>query len=276
MSIAAHRSDSAFWLETGRQFTLATFGDVGQLLQSCRDARDALPRLCQYYAIVGCGSALEFVLDPDGASIYLNRTCDSGVEAKLKTELIVGAFARNTGVLSGEDLSFLSFEFDYPEPSDADSYRASLGPRISFGHARCRITIPTDPLDRPNTLANRTMRSALSKRCQAALLRVQTEGIEDRVREVIVQTPGLAPTLPQVASRLGSSTRTLSRQLSQGGFRFDVIRRDVQYNRARELLRETTMSVAEVASGVGFDNASNFARAFVRWSGATPSQFRTS
>jgi len=273
-SIAAHRSDSAFWLGAGLQFTFPAIGDVGQLLQSCRDARDALPRLCQYYELVSCGSALHFVLEPDGASIYIHRPYDSGVETQLKTELLVAAFVRNAGLLSGEDVPRLGFEFDYPEPADVAAYHAMLGTAVSFGHPRCRVIVPADWLDQPYVLANRTMRSALAKRCDSALSQTLAT-IDNRVREAIAQTNGLSPTLAEVASQLGISTRTMSRQLSQRGCRFDSIRRDIQYDRARQLLQSTTMSIAEVASRVGFDNASNFTRAFVRWNGATPSHFRS-
>lgn len=275
LSIAAHRDDPSFWLELGRHYTFPAIGDVGLLLQSCQSPRDALPRLCRYYEIVSCGTALNFQIDGD-ASVHLDKSYAAHpLESRIKSEFMAGSFRRNSALLVGDDTPFLRFEFDYPEPAGVQAYHTVLGKEVSFGHSRCRFIVPEGHVDRPYTLANATMRSALTKRCDDTLGRVGTSPpLHQRVRNAVANTPGLDPTLAQVAATLGIGTRTLSRQLSQDGVRFDVIRREVQYRRARDLLGATTMTISEIAPMVGFDNASNFTRAFVRWSGATPTEFR--
>lgn len=277
LEISRIRSDSEFWLGLGQQFTFPAIGEMGLLLQACTNARDALPRLCKFYDILSCGTSLNMESHSNGdASVVLRQNCaPHTVESRLKYELLLGGFARNAELLSGNAATPLHYELAYVEPPDLAPYRRVLGPHVSFGHARCRLTLTAERLDEPYALANRTMRALLSKRCDSALRRVAVRPtLEELVRRSVVQTRGLAPTLAQVASKLGLSDRTLSRKLRDRGLKFEALRRELQYEHACERLSDATLSVAEVAQHVGFDNASSFTRAFVRWSGATPTAFR--
>ncbi len=278
MAIASVRSDSAFWLALGQQFTFPAIGELGLLLQACANARDALPRLCQFYEILSCGSSLQLRWHADGdASVMVRQSCaPHTVESRLKYELLLGALARNVELLHGEVQEVPPrYELAYPEPPDPAPYRRVLGSQVSFGHARCRVILAAGFLDQPYALANRTMRALLSRRCDTALRRVvERPDIEELVRRSLLHAQGLDLALAEVAAKLGLSERTLSRRLSERGVRFDALRRELQYERARELLTTTALGVAEVAHSVGFENASNFTRAFVRWNGSTPTAFR--
>lgn len=277
LEIGSVRSDSSFWLGLGQQFTFPAIGEMGLLLQACASARDALPRLCKFYDILSCGTSLDMQWHTNGdASVVLRQNCPAHtVESRLKYELLLGGLARNAELLGGRTEPPPRYELAYLQPPDLAPYQRVLGPHVSFGHERCRMTVAAARLDEPYPLANRTMRALLSKRCDSALRRaVVRPSIDELVRRSIVHTQGLAPTLAQVASKLGLSDRTLSRKLRERGLKFEELRGELQYERAREMLGDATLSVAEVAQHVGFDSASSFARAFVRWSGSTPTAFR--
>ncbi|MGH1343688.1 MAG: helix-turn-helix domain-containing protein [Nannocystales bacterium] len=278
MAIAEQRDDSAFWLALGQQFSFPAIGELGLLLQACTNGRDALPRLCKFYEILSCGTQLRLHWHDDGdASIELRQSCaPHTVESRLKYELLLGGMARNVELLnSNAKHTPPRYELAYAQPDDLTCHRGVLGSRVSFGHARCRVILGSDFLDQPYALANRTMRALLSKRCDSALDRVvERPQIEALVRRSVLRAPALDLSLAEVASELSLSERTLSRRLRERGFRFEALRRELQYERACELLKSTNLSVAEVGHSLGFENASNFTRAFVRWSGATPTAYR--
>lgn len=82
------------------------------------------------------------------------------------------------------------------------------------------------------------------------------------------------PSAPAVASQLGLKPRTLHRLLCREGTSFIRMLENAQYETARRLLRDPTAPVAAIAWSLGYADASAFSRAFRRWSGTTPAQWR--
>lgn len=83
-----------------------------------------------------------------------------------------------------------------------------------------------------------------------------------------------APNLDIAGDILCCSPRTLSRRLQREGFSFQELKVKVRRDLAQKLLLSTDMSVAEIADKVGFAEPGDFARAYVAWTGSTPSNYR--
>ncbi|WP_268800255.1 AraC family transcriptional regulator [Pseudomonas huanghezhanensis] len=83
------------------------------------------------------------------------------------------------------------------------------------------------------------------------------------------------PTLLEMADELKLSPTTFRRRLEREGCAFQGIKDDVRRGIAQQKLRETDMSVVEIASLVGFQEPSAFHRAFKKWTGESPGHFRT-
>ena len=80
--------------------------------------------------------------------------------------------------------------------------------------------------------------------------------------------------MDSVAQLLGMHRRTLDRRLQRHGWRYGELLENVQSDLARQLLCDTTMPIQHVAEALRFSNAANFATAFRRWTGVTPSEYR--
>lgn len=94
------------------------------------------------------------------------------------------------------------------------------------------------------------------------------------VRDACLGSRGSFPSARDVAARLGLSVRTLHPRLTEEGQHYQGIVDQVRSALAIELLGNTTLSVEEVASRVGFAESSNFRKAFRRWTGQSPVRFR--
>lgn len=81
-------------------------------------------------------------------------------------------------------------------------------------------------------------------------------------------------TVGRIAVRLGTSPRTLQRQLAQRGISLRALVVESRMEIARVLLCKTDLDVQEIAVRAGYSTSSSFARAFVRWSGVSPHAFR--
>lgn len=80
--------------------------------------------------------------------------------------------------------------------------------------------------------------------------------------------------LDALAARMGLSRRTLQRRLAAEGLTFEGLVERVRRRRATRCLRRTAMPVKELAYRLGFADPSTFSRAFKRWTGASPSDWR--
>lgn len=81
-------------------------------------------------------------------------------------------------------------------------------------------------------------------------------------------------TVRRIAVRLGTSPRTLQRQLAQRGVSLRALVVESRMEIARVLLCKTELDVQDIAVRAGYSTPSSFARAFVRWSGVSPHTFR--
>jgi len=99
--------------------------------------------------------------------------------------------------------------------------------------------------------------------------------ISPRVKTVIAELAEKGhPSIRLVAEHLGLSTRSLQRQLERQGHTFSELVEQTRYETALNLLRDTSLNVAEVAALLGYRDPSSFSRAFARWAGCSPMQLR--
>jgi AraC-like DNA-binding protein len=92
-------------------------------------------------------------------------------------------------------------------------------------------------------------------------------------RSLLAASPG-APGFEAVASDLGLSPRTLRRRLSEEHTSFRRIADELRAEMAIKYIRETDLSLDEIASTLGFSEPAAFRHAFRRWTKAAPSRFR--
>jgi AraC-like DNA-binding protein len=82
------------------------------------------------------------------------------------------------------------------------------------------------------------------------------------------------PSAPSVALELGLKQRTLNRLLSKEGTSFIRLLEDARFEQAQQLLKDSSVPMLSIAWSLGYADASAFSRAFRRWSGKTPTEWR--
>lgn len=78
----------------------------------------------------------------------------------------------------------------------------------------------------------------------------------------------------QTAELFSMHRRTLTRNLNALGTNFQQVVDEIRFEVARQLLEDSAMEVIQIASYLGYSNASAFTRAFKRWSSTTPARWR--
>lgn len=81
-------------------------------------------------------------------------------------------------------------------------------------------------------------------------------------------------TIDEIASITDISVRTLQRRLKKHGLKFNVLLNQAKFITAKEKLNDTEIHINEIAKSLGYSDAANFSRAFHRWAGVSPSEYR--
>jgi AraC-like DNA-binding protein len=162
-----------------------------------------------------------------------------------------------------------------PKPAGIDRERA-LGCPVRFGAPESRAVLWRAPLERPLPRHDPALFAYLERHAQALLAGVPAEGgVVERVQRLI--TEGLRsgePVQAEVARRLALSERTLQRGLREADTSFAAILDAVRRQLAQLHLSERSLALHEVAFLLGYSEPSAFHRAFRRWTGQTPQEFR--
>lgn len=151
--------------------------------------------------------------------------------------------------------------------------RAALPPglRLTFDAPHVELVLCSEYLDMPLLSPSTELRAIALRQLESADLDVN---ISDRVRGVFQSREPEVPGLDEVCTALHMSRATLKRKLKADGATFKSLKDSFRLRRATSLLRDTEASVEEIADELGFSDASGFSKAFRRWTGIAPREWR--
>jgi AraC-like DNA-binding protein len=99
-------------------------------------------------------------------------------------------------------------------------------------------------------------------------------GILEQARTLLRQVPGRYLSQEALARTLQTSTRSMRRSLKGLGTSYTQLLEEALREHAVEYLVRKGMSCEDVAAELGFSDARSFRRAFKRWTGQTPNEYR--
>jgi AraC-like DNA-binding protein len=171
-------------------------------------------------------------------------------------------------VLCGPRWRASGFRFAHRQPPDPLRHTALLQAPLSFDADVTALEFERAWLDRAAATSHGNLAGDHHERRPS-------RDLAGQIRAVLASWKAVErPSAPAVASELGLKPRTLNRLLSKEGTSFIRLLKDARYETAQQLLRDPAAPILSVAWSLGYADASAFSRAFRRWSGMTPTQWR--
>jgi AraC-like DNA-binding protein len=264
----------AIGLRVGESAPMAALNVVGHLMSSARTTRDALQLLCRYSELVFSGAGY-FLFEEGGAArfVYAHPFAESPYE-RFSAEFALSYVLRWALQLSGPDKLPLEARFRYAEPSYRDEYERVFRCPLLFAQPANELIFAQPLLDLPQPHRDDSMCAYLAARAEHLLTRdFDGERLPRRVVQLLkLQLP--ATNVEQVAQDLGLPLRSLQRRLHARGLRLSQLLDEARCEVACASLRRPDATIKDVAFRIGFSELSAFYRAFRRWTGKTPAQFR--
>jgi AraC-like DNA-binding protein len=175
----------------------------------------------------------------------------------------------------GRAITGAKLAFAYDAPPYSEMVRQAFHADVVFSANQHSLRFPAAWLDEPCALYDEGMHRYLINRCEEELLAsAGTLPAEIAVRQALLARPGSVPGLAEIAASQHVSPRTLIRRLKSGNTSYQRILDDVRKTLSRDFLLNSAMSVSRISWRLGYQDPSNFSRAFRNWYGMSPQQYR--
>ena len=252
-------------------------GDVGvtdYAIRSAATVRDAIEVAARYLRLVNDG--LELRLHHERHRVVLQWESMIVMPRAAEDFLMAAIYTSHIRMLL-HDAPELECWFTYPEPSTIIEYERT------FGSAKLRFMAPfagyafdSSHLQKPLEAADPKLHSVLRRHAEALLGgRPASRTFTDRVRHQLLSDLSHGrPAASKLARRLHMSARTLERRLGGEGTTFGEVLDDLRRRLALDHLERRDVSLSEIAFLLGFSQVGAFHRAFKRWTGTTPVEYR--
>jgi AraC-like DNA-binding protein len=179
--------------------------------------------------------------------------------------------------LAGRRIPILSVELRCPQPDFCDDYRVMFSQNLRFDRPRTRMIFSADCLDLPIRRTPEELKRFLAQAPANILVKYRDpQSLASRIRHDLRQLPAEQwPETEALAQRLCVSASTLRRRLAEEGQTYQALKDGVRKELAIAWLAEPSISFVEIASRLGFSDASSFYKAFRKWSGSNPGHYRS-
>lgn len=262
-------------LEFGKRLHLASHGVLGNVSMSARNSLESLQAFQRYLRVRTQLVEFDVVIEDNSAVILMdfNDRIDDEYHF-LRDAAMSGAFNVIRSKY-GISAPFTRVEFDYDAPSDFKQYESFFDAPIKFSAGRNAYVLSLDLFHQSSDSFNADVFAVSTQQCEKELQILEdTVDLVQKVRSDLLHTTGQLPRQEIIAEQLSMTTRTLRRQLNKLGTSYQELLDEVRKQRAIEYLDDQQQSIADIAFLLGYSDEASFRKAFKRWTGCSPRNYR--
>jgi AraC-like DNA-binding protein len=263
-----------FGLLVGQRCSLAGLGLVGNVARVEPDVGTALWTIVRYLPLFDRGAVLSLRVADEEASLVFGILAGGMTGVDQFYDLSTAIAFNTLKDLAGSCWRPSYVTLPHKAPADVRPYRAVFGTEVRFDEAEAAIVFDPVFLGRPLAASTAAERLRLLDRA-ARIESMLDMTIAERVRRCLrASLPTRWLSEDEAARQLMISPRILRMRLAAAGSSFRAIVEELRYETARQYLATSILECNDVALMLGYSEASAFSRAFRRWSGVAPSDWR--
>lgn len=268
--------DPGLGIALGRQLNLRSHGFLGYAILSSRTIGEAIDLGVRYFRTRTSLFEIRLFREDDMAVVQLDERVPLGPLGPLLVDALMTLIAVCGRQVTGRDFNGVMRLTSARQPHHAD-WPEMARATVLFGAAFNQFRFPRIGLQLPVTQSDPQLLQMAMAQCEEELRHLHdTGGLLADVRRLAKQHMAEDASLERIAECLNMAPRTLRRRLNELGTSYQMIIEQLRRGRAVELLLHSSRSVDDIASDLGYQDPSNFGRAFRRWTGKSPRQYRES
>lgn len=265
-------------LAMGKRSRAPTFGLSGLLAQSAPYLGDACQALAEYELLSSFNARgrSRFTLEKGQGVLQFYSISPYNQYNYFVVDSVLASWSYFLHSLVAPQAILSHVEIEFPAPAYREHYASFFPCDVRFGAKRNALILHKTSLDRPILSACASTYAALRTLAEKELSRVRLglsfrEQVERAVGSLL---NGQTPTLEQVAQHLNSTPWAVRRRLQSESVSFQQVLNETRRDLALSYVRGTALSLGEIAYLLGFGSVVAFQRAFKRWTGSAPGQYR--
>lgn len=263
-------------LRAGCRQRLSDFGVWGYALASSATFGDAVLLGIRHIKLAGPVLEKRFRVEGDRAIFEGCDVLQLGDILPLSSEFWFSSILKLANTILEAPLPNRRLKLPYPRPGYAQAYESMFDCPVEFDTGVMEWHFDAAVLRTPCPNANPITADLCKQFCERMLESLPDEAdLPRQIRTACLNNKGSFPSASEMADRLGLSLRTFQRRLLETGKGYQAIVDEVRTSLALEFLGNTSLSVTEIAARTGFSEAASFRKAFRKWTGHPPSQYRS-
>lgn len=266
--------DDAIGLKVANYVQPTTLNALGLSLYSSLSLMDAWQRAAQFYKIVS--DVLEVTIEEfeQNAALCFSKVAGQDFAPEAIDAFMATAVHLTSAVSSGL-LVPQKIELQRPPHNNKQGYSEFFPCPVIYNASCNRLHYKKEQLNVRFDFANETLAKHHDELLAEQLTQLESGALQQKViQQIYLAMAEGEPNRNTIAAELHMSSRSLQRKLEQHGVTFSELVIEVRKGMATKLLKRQELSITDVASQLGFADPSNFSRAFKKWFGVTPKEFR--
>jgi AraC-like DNA-binding protein len=239
------------------------------LIQNSTDLKNLLETFCEVSS--GQSSSTIFTLIDEGSHFNFCYSNTLLYKGDIQMELYrITSMIQLVQLATGAEWRPETINLVMPKTETVDACPLLTKSEIRFSQPVSTISIPADFLQLP-VYINIPGKIKTVNNKQADL----NSEFSKSIRQIInTYTLTKNVSIEEIADITDMSVRTLQRRLTDCGLKFNELLNQAKFDHAKEKLQDTQMPIIDIAKSLGYSDPAHFTRAFHRWSGSSPTDFR--
>lgn len=274
--------EPALGLHLGQQMKPEYLGPYGFALMSSDTPREMMAKATRYSVLAIDAGFNEFVELGDECIRYWRHAFSESVSGShFLDELVTASWLVMAREIGGQqDFKPNWVSFCSAKPADPTPYDNLFGCPVTFEAAEYAVAFDKEVLDIPIRHGHPELRAQLDALCEQLLTQLLNEQDPEWLREcrrlIIESLEVEPPELGGIAKNLGIASGTLRLRLAKCGRTFRGLVDEIRQEMALSYLQNPDLGLVDIAYLLGFSEQSAFQRAFKRWTGHSPGEYRQS
>jgi len=273
-----YTKNPAIGLRVGEKVDPSRFSVVTQASFQCETVLQGLQKYIRFFSIVNQGVTMS-LREKGNLGILEFQYASPEYYCIPEMERMISTAMARCYYLVGVKIKVKQFCFQHKQPVYLKDYEAVFDAPMKFDQEKTAITFDRSLLAVKINHGNPYLLNVLTSYAEKLLQKVQPRSdVKDKVRFFIKNhlADDVELDVQMAAKELHMSRHTLYRKLKKEDVSFQSLVEEVRQAEAKRLLEKNKVSISEVAFLLGFSEQSAFSRAFKRWTGESPAQYRLS
>jgi AraC-like DNA-binding protein len=272
---AARIADPAFALRAARCWHPSNLGVLGHAWLSSSTLRRGLERMVRYGRLVGEKMSTRLQDTPEGVKLTIDNGRTDPVVGPIVTDLSMSVLVDMCRMNFGASFRPRQVQLKRSAPHARHEYSAFYGCPVHFNAPEDSFTLSARDADEPLPTSNRQLAATLDRLITEQLAHLDRNNVATRCQaSLLEQLSSGELSEEQMAQRLHMSRRTLQRKLAEAETTYQKLLEDTRRDLALRYLEDPRHSITDITFLLGFSQQSAFTRAFRRWTGMSPTDYR--